>query len=71
MDIVKTQIDRIQIKIEENYTIHEQNLTQHQNKFDRIDQKLQEQSQKDAQLQKRMENLELGNTCLLYTSRCV
>ena len=37
-------------------------MTQHENKFAKRDQALQEQSHKHVQLQKRIERLQLGNT---------
>ena len=57
----KTQIDSRQMKIEENYTIHEQNLTQHESKFEKIDQTLHKQTHKQ-ELHKCMDKLELGHT---------
>ena len=48
--------------MEENCTIHEQKLTQHESKFEEIDQTLHEQSHKHEKLQISIDNLEVGHT---------
>ena len=55
------------MKIKENYTIHEDKLTQHESKFEEskfeeTDQTLHEQNHKQEQIQKLMDNLELVHT---------
>ena len=39
----KKKMDTLQIKLKECYSVHEQKLTQHENKLVKIDQMLQEQ----------------------------